>query len=164
MGSNEREEMVLWTSSELPDTGMGLIDYQTNVAVDRWLRDKVLLAPSVTSCTVPKGVLGSEGGMLRLIAYGSEINLVHPPRPADPKAPWEPVWAVKVRVKSVASAIPGMTDEAAPPSRRSAGPAPADSRLDAGATPAQDKESSAPSDPADKEVNPLKLLRGLLGR
>ena len=46
--------------------------------------------------------------MLRMIAYGNELNLVDPPRPADPKIPWEPNWGVKVRVKSVANAMLGM--------------------------------------------------------
>jgi hypothetical protein len=102
-------EMVLWTSSELPDSGFGLMDYQTNAAVDRWLNEKVLLTPQTTTCTVPKGIFGEEGGaMLRMIAYGSELNLVDPPRPADPKIAWEPVWSVKVRVKSVANAMLGL--------------------------------------------------------
>ena len=101
MGAGKDEEMVLWTSSELPDTGFGLTDYQTNAAVDRWLREKVLLPAGTTQCTVPKGVFPGEGGMLRMIAYGNELNLVHPPRPTDPKAVWEPNWALKVRVKSV---------------------------------------------------------------
>ena len=144
MGSNERNEMVLWTSSEQPDTGMGLVDYQTNAAVDRWLREKVLLTPSTTSCTVPKGVLGAEGGMLRVIAYGSELNLAHPPRPSDPKAPWDPVWTAKVRVKSVASAMPGMTDTNEPASRAG--------------------ESPAPAEPTGLGGAPLNILRGLFGR
>jgi hypothetical protein len=105
-------EMTLWTSSEVPDSGLGLVEYQTNSAVDRWLKEKVLLAPTVTTCDVPKGIFG-EGkdeamGMLRMIAYGSELNLAHPPRPTDPKVAWEPEWAVKVRVKSVTSAPLGM--------------------------------------------------------
>lgn len=100
-------EMVFWSSSELPDTGTGLVDYQTNAAVDRWLKEKVLLSPDARDCTVPKGVFG-EGAMTRMIAYGSEFNVVHPPRPADPKKPWNPQWAAKVRVKSVANAMLGM--------------------------------------------------------
>ena len=32
MGARRQDEMVIWTSSELPDTGFGLIDYQTNAA------------------------------------------------------------------------------------------------------------------------------------
>ena len=104
---------------------------------------KVLLAPSTTSCTVPKGVLGAEGGMLRVIAYGSELNLAHPPRPANPKAPWNPVWTAKVRVKSVASAMPGMMGMNEPPSR---------------------SESPAPAEPAGPGGSPLNILRGLFGR
>jgi hypothetical protein len=88
---------------------MGLVDYQTNKTVDQWLKDKVLLAPATTRCDIPKGIFGEgEGGMLRMIAYGTEINLAHPPRPTDPKLAWEPEWALKVRVKSVASSMLGM--------------------------------------------------------
>jgi len=104
-------EMTLWTSSELPDSGFGLIDYQTNKSVDQWLKEKVLLPPTTTRCDVPKGIFGEgedSGVMLRMIAYGTELNLAHPPRPTDPKVAWEPDWALKVRVKSVAMSILGM--------------------------------------------------------
>ena len=141
------DEMVIWTSSEQPDIGFGLIDYQTNAAVDRWLREKVLLAPATTQCTVPKGVFPGEGAMLRVIAYGSELNLVHPPRPADPKATWEPVWAAKMRVKSVASVMLGMPAMEPMPSATKGGTAPAE---------AADKPAQQPK--------PLDLLRGILGR
>lgn len=109
MGARENQEMVIWTSSEQPDMGFGLLDYQPNAALDRWLKEQVLLAPQTTRCSVPKGVFdGSQGAMLRMIAYGSELNLAHPPRPSDVKIPWEPQWAVKLRLKSVASAMLGM--------------------------------------------------------
>ena len=82
MGGGSDPEMVFWTSSEVPEIGSGLVDYQTNPAVDRWLQEKVLLAPTVTRCAVPKGIFGEGGGaMLRMIAYGTELNLAHPPRP-----------------------------------------------------------------------------------
>jgi hypothetical protein len=142
-----QNEMVAWTSSELPDLGTGLVDYQTNAAVDRWLREKVLLPPATTRCTVPKGVF-TEGAMLRAIAYGNELNLVHPPRPADPKVPWEPEWAVKVRVKSVASAVVGM---ASMEEMRSGGTQEAKD-----SEPAEKKEAKNPS--------PMDLLRGVIGR
>jgi len=144
MGATTQDEMVIWSSSELPDAGFGLIDYQTNAAVDRWVREKVLLAPTTTQCTVPKGVFPGEGAMLRLIAYGSELNLAHPPRPADPKAPWEPLWAAKVRVKSVASVMLGM------PSM--------------GQIPAAGSEPSPQQEPEEKKIKPLDLLKGILGR
>lgn len=140
----KQDEMVIWSSSEVPETGFALVDYQTNAAVDRWLREKVLLAPATTQCTVPKGVFPSEGAMLRVIAYGNELNLAHPPRPADPKANWEPVWAAKVRVKSVASVMLGMPDMGQPPT--------------AGTEPKPQQE------PEKKEIKPLDLLKGILGR
>lgn len=155
MGGRGRNEMVIWTSSELPDAGFGLIDYQTNPAVDRWLREKVLLAPGTTQCTVPKGVFADEGAMLRVIAYGSELNLVHPPRPADPKAEWAPQWALKVRVKSVATLMPGMPE--APRGRSGAMP-----------QAAPQGQAAEPDAPADKQDDLLpkagEVLRGIFGR
>ena len=53
---------------------------------------------------------GVEGGMVNGIAYGEELNLAQPPRPADPKIAWEPIWAVKVRVKSTGMTPLGMED------------------------------------------------------
>jgi len=42
-----------------------------------------------TRCDVPKGIFGEDsGGMLRMIAYGSELNMAYPPRPTDPKIAW----------------------------------------------------------------------------
>ncbi len=127
MGAGAQEEMILWTSSELPDTGMGLIDYQPNAAIDRWLKERVLLPAEQTRCTIPAGVFPggeSAGAMLRLIAYGSELNLAHPPRPADPKVAWEPQWAVKLRLKSVTTAMLGEAGEAgAEPGKAAAEPA-----------------------------------------
>ena len=108
VASRGENEMVIWSSSEQPDTGSGLFDYQTNPAVERWVKEKVVLEPGTTRCSVPKGVLPTEGAMLRLIAYGPELNLVHPPRPADARAAWDPQWAVKLRVKSMATSMSGM--------------------------------------------------------
>ena len=139
MGAKKGEEahMVIWTSSELPDSGFGLVDYQTNGSVDRWLKDKVLLAPATTQCAVPRGVFNGEGGMLRAIAYGNELNLVHPPRPTDPKVTWEQEWAVKVRLKSVTTAMLG---------------------TDMGGRRAAEKPAE------DKKPSKLDILRGILGK
>jgi hypothetical protein len=143
MGAAKPEEMVVWTSSEVPEAGFGLIDYQTNPAVDRWPKEGVLLSPHTTHCTVPQGVFPEKAAMLRMIAYGSELNLAHPPRPADPKAAWEPVWAVKLRVKSVASVMLGMPAMDMPTGRDGSEPAEA---------------------PAEKKVKPMDLLKGIQGR
>jgi hypothetical protein len=147
-------DMIFWTSSEQPDTGMGLVDYQTNAAVDRWLKEKVLLEPTATRCVVPKGIFGDGAAMLRMIAYGSELNLAHPPRPTDPKVAWEPQWAVKVRVKSVATAMLGMDMGA---KRGGAGKEEAPA---AGAPKQEEKKRGA----VDEAVDTVNKLRGLFGR
>lgn len=105
-------EIVLWSSAEVPEFGMGLIDYASPGNIEQWLKDKVLLAPAVTQCAVPRGIFAkSQGAMLRMIAYGPELNLAHPPRPTDVKTPWEPEWAVRVRTKSTAMAMLGQQAE-----------------------------------------------------
>lgn len=100
-------EMVYWTSSELPDMGMGLVNYQPNGSIDKWQKEKVLLPAAATECTAPKEAV-SAMAMSRVIAYGDELNMAYPPRPKDPKLTWEPQWNVKLRLKSVASLMPGM--------------------------------------------------------
>jgi|OpeIllAssembly_1097287.scaffolds.fasta_scaffold06104_3 hypothetical protein len=151
-------EMVFWTSSEEPDTGSGLVDYQTNPAVDRWLKEKVLLAPTTTTCAVPKGVFG-EGAFLRMIAYGTELNLAHPPRPTDPKIAWEPQWAAKVRVKSVANAMLGM--DMGSMMRGGSRGEPASQQAPAGDAA---KKEEKPASPVDEALDSVKKLRGLFGR
>jgi hypothetical protein len=151
MGSRGRNEMVIWSSSEVPETGFGLLDYQPNGAVDRWLREKVLLSPATTHCAVPKGVLSGEGAMIRAIAYGSDLSLAYPPRPTDPKVAWEPQWAVKMRVKSVTFTAVGMpsTETAAEP----------DSEQDEAKAEPRKADEKKPRLPSTTD-----LLRGVLGR
>ncbi len=141
MSSRGEGEMVIWTSSELPDFGMGLLDYQPNGSIDGWLKEKVLLAPSVTECAVPKEALGKHG-MVRMIAYGNELNVAYPAPPKNPKQVWEPQWAAKVRLKSVTMQILGMQN-------RNAGNNPDPNNPDKPAQPA------APS--------PINVLKGLFG-
>lgn len=99
--ASKGNDFIIWTSSELPDAGMTLFDYLSDTAIDRWLGDKVLLPAATTQCAVPRGIFaGTEGAIVRMIAYGQEANLVFPQRPADPRTVWEQQWAVRVRVKS----------------------------------------------------------------
>ena len=158
MGAAKQDEMVIWTSSELPEVGFGLVDYQTNAAVDRWVKEKVLLASGTTQCTVPKGVFPGEGAMLRAIAYGNELNLAHPPRPADPKAPWEPVWAAKVRVKSVARPDAGHAADGADadPGRPGSGAA-------AGARGEEGRQEAQGAGPAEGDPRALRRDMALAG-
>ena len=159
MGAAGQNEMVIWTSSEAPDTGFGLTDYQPNVSIDRWLREKVLLPATATQCTVPKGVFAGEGAMLRLIAYGSELNLAHPPRPADPKQRWEPVWAVKVRVKSVASLMLGMPSMPPQQQQQQRG-----QRMPAAAEAGPADGQAEQQQQQQPGINPIGVLKGIFGR
>ncbi len=103
------QDVVIWSSAEVPDAGQGVMQYLTGGTIDRWLKEKVLLPPTTTACTIPKGIFAGDGaGMLSMIAYGPETNIAWPPRPADPKQPWNPEWNVRVRTKSTAGAILGM--------------------------------------------------------
>lgn len=101
-------DVIIWTSSELPEAGFALFDYLPTATVERWTNEKVLLPATATRCAVPKGIFaGTEGAFGRMIAYGPETNLVFPDRPADPKVAWEQQWAVRVRVKSTVITILG---------------------------------------------------------
>ena len=76
--------------------------------------------------------------MLRGIAYGNELNLLHPPRPTDAKllAAWDPEWSLRVRVKSTAMAMLGQEE-----------------------APAREQKRK------EEPVNPLDILRkGIFGR
>lgn len=114
----DQAEVVIWSSSDVPEPGWGLLDYASNANVDKWLKEKVLLPARQTECAIPEGIFAkTEGAMLRGIAYGQELNLAHPPRPSDKKIPWEPEWAVKIRVKSLTMVTLG--EEGAMSSQRS---------------------------------------------
>ena len=173
------EDMVMWSSSEKPDSGFGLFDYLPNATIDRWTQDGVLLPAAATQCNIPKGIFAPPAGstarddsatMLRMMAYGGETNLVHPPRPADPRAPWEPEWAVRVRVKAHTLALlgedaggrrgtvrsrPAAPGAAAPPASPDTPTAP----------PAATPTPPSPTLPGGLPLpNPGNILRGIFGR
>ena len=173
--SQNGDDLVMWSSAETPDTGMGLFDYLAPATIDRWLKERVLLSPETTQCAIPQGIFAGGGRdatpMLRMMAYGGESTIVHPPRPADPKAAWEPEWSVRVRVKShtmamlgeemaqgarggMGSAAPGAPAGGAYSSGMGGGSAPA------GQPPAGDGGAADPG----SVVNPVNLLRGIFGR
>ncbi len=173
------DDTVIWSSSELQDSGSSLFDYLPNATIDRWVKDKVLLAPTTTQCAVPKGIYAAPGGgegrpaMLRMIAYGSESNFAYPPRPADPKVTWEPEWAVRVRVKSQTMAMLGQEMPRGRDAAASAPPAPAYMPPTVTGAPVQDA-AAAPQQPQGgpagvlqnitEGANAVNALRGLFGR
>jgi hypothetical protein len=82
--------------------------------------------------------------------------MAHPPRPKDAKQKWEPVWAVKLRVKAVTNGFLGMSDEVRPGHSGSAREQ-GETRRDPGR--AEEEGQSAPS-----LEKPLELLKGIFGR
>jgi len=116
-----QDELVLWSSSELPEAGIGLMDYISNSQIDQWVREKVLLPATAQRCAIPAGIFGQAGGaVLRAIAYGNELNLVHPPRPSDARALalWSPEWSLRVRVKSTSMTMLGMQEGGGRPQKK----------------------------------------------
>ena len=165
MGQGDNQnDMVTWSSSEIQEMGQMLMDYLPPAEVERLIREKVVMPPQTTDCTVPAGVFKSEASMFNFIAYGNELNLVHPPRPKDIKQVWEQEWAVKLRLKSTAMTMlaerEGGGRRARSPSRgrepeQAVQPAP-----QADQPPAQKDQ---PRDPATDAVQEgVKALRGIL--
>ncbi|MDP2239409.1 MAG: hypothetical protein Q8K18_04495 [Burkholderiales bacterium] len=160
-GTEGSNDVIMWSSSEVQEMGGALMGFVPPAEVARLIREKVVMTPQTTECTVPGQVVKEmgEGGMLRFVAYGDELNLVHPPRPQDVKQPWEQVWAVKVRLKSssglmLAEGMGGM--DADPAERR-----PAQARPDA---PAQTQPQSSGTAVEQGVQEGLKALKGLFGR
>jgi hypothetical protein len=91
--------------------------------------------------------------MVQTIAYGEELNLVHPPRPTDPKIAWEQVWTAKVRVKSAGMVPLGMGDDEGGSARGRA-----ESQPQAQGQAPAEKKPPGPLDDAADAVNKLKGL------
>jgi hypothetical protein len=147
-------EMIIWSSSELQDTGWGLMTFLPNDFLHKMIADKVVLPPDITTCAIPAGIFeGVQGAMVQTIAYGEELNLVHPPRPADPKVAWEQIWTAQVRVKSTGMVPLGMGEGDEAPRRGTRPPASAGQQ-------APPKDAAPPS-PADDALDAVKSLKGL---
>ena len=154
-------DAVMWSSSEVQEMGGALMSYVPPSEVARLIREKIVLAPSVTECTVPGEVVKRAGGspFLNFIAYGPEANFAQPPRPQDPKQPWEPLWTVKVRFKSTASTLLGDAGGAGGHRPARAESAPREPGEAQTAEPAQ-----KPAGPADAVKEGVNILRGIFGR
>ncbi len=104
-------DSIFWSASEVPEIGFALQDYLTPGDVNRFIKEKVVLDASRTTCTIPPIFKNSQGAMLQFIAYGEELNLIHPPKPKDPRQSWDPKWSVKVRLKSTGMTSLMATDD-----------------------------------------------------
>ena len=168
MGQGDSQnDLVTWSSSEVQEMGQVLMDYIPPAEVERLIREKVVMPPQTTECTVPAGVFKSDASMFNFIAYGNELNLVHPPRPKDPKQVWQQEWALKLRLKSTAMTMlaeregGGRRGRTNAPQRGSEAAAQPSPRADT--PPAQTDQPQAPS-PPDPVQEGVKALRGIFGR
>ena len=148
MAMQDERNFVVWSSADVPGAGMELVNYLPGSNIEKWLKQKVLLAAATTRCAIPQGIFkptgkSESGGMaaLNMIAYGPETNIAWPERPADPKQPWKPEWNVRVRTKTTTTAMLGMDLSGM--------------SSDPGASPDGQQ-------PDEKEGKGKKLLRGLL--
>jgi hypothetical protein len=138
MGHDQKSgDSIFWSASEVPEIGFGLQDYLTSADVTRFIKERVVMEPNRTTCTVPPVFKDTQGAMLQFIAYGEELNLVQPPRPKDPKQPWNPKWSVKVRLKST-----GMTTLMASDDGSNSKRTPSTKRKQPGTSAADDESTS----------------------
>lgn len=115
IASQNAYSMVVWSSADVAGAGSDLHAFLTGSFIDKWLKQKVLLPSTATSCMIPKGIFagtsggqGSMPGMLMMTAYGPESWITYPPKPVNPKEAWNPEWSVRLRAKSTATAILGL--------------------------------------------------------
>jgi hypothetical protein len=143
------DTMVAWSSSETQASPFAAADYIAPAEAARLVASGALLAPRTTSCAVPKEVVdAAPHAMLSVTAYGPEANFASPPRPADPKTPWNRLWAVKVRYRSTTGGLLGM---AMPGAMRGA-------EADEG-----DERGAPGAPPPRKEDRKRSIMRGLGG-
>lgn len=108
-GRGREPTIVFWSSSEVQTFLSGLVDFIAPSEAQRLVGAKQLMPPSQTSCAIPREAMrAAEGGFISFVSHGPEVNIIHPPRPSDPKQPWVQEWAVKARFASRATAVAGM--------------------------------------------------------
>lgn len=97
-------DMVMWSSSATRQFGGGLADWLSPGQVATLVRDRTVLPPTATSCTIPVEVIRDAGQfrMGTLTAFGPEENFAYPPRPAGARA-WNPEWTARIRHRSTTS-------------------------------------------------------------
>ncbi|MGZ5226787.1 MAG: hypothetical protein ACXWCS_21730 [Burkholderiales bacterium] len=158
VGQGETQnDVVMWSSSDVQEMGQALMDYLPPAEVQRLIKEKVVMTPQTTECSVPAGIFKGEGAMLNFIGYGDELNVVHPPRPKDPKQVWEQQYAVKVRLKSTGMTMlteRDMGNRARAPARGA----------DTSGQQADERSTPRAPSPADAVKEGVNVLRGIFGR
>ena len=101
----EMGDMVMWNSSYTRQFGGGFGDWLSPGQVAGLIRDRSVLPPTTTSCTIPAEVRAASPSfrMGVLTAFGPQEDFSYPPRPADPKAAWNLEWTARIRHRSTTS-------------------------------------------------------------
>ena len=117
-GSNQSGDVVMWSSAK--NAGIAALDYLTPAEVKRQIAAGAVLPPSTSECLLPAEVSAAvPTGMVTMIGYGPEVNFA--------EAPKAPKWTAKVRYKTTASVMRGMSgmmggmegyNQAAPPQQQ----------------------------------------------
>ena len=146
-GGGQMGDMVMWSSSATRQFGGGLSDWLTPGQVAGLVRDRTVMAPTTTSCSVPAEVKrdAPDFRMGTLIAFGPMEEFAYPPRPANPKAAWNLEWTARIRHKSSTSwmEMQGMT-------------------MGQGEG-MEDRDDSSSQRPPQQQCKPRRGLGGLLG-
>jgi len=140
MGSSGADETIIWVSSETAHMGWSLMDFLPTPEVNRLIKGRVVMPPSTTTCQVPKGIFPDKGAFLQFIAYGPDLNVSHPPRPAKAPKGWQPEWVAKVRLKSTQSTLLGESGQV---------------KGDSNASESEPKK--------EKAIDPVKAIKGIFG-
>ena len=101
-------DMVMWTSSATRQFGGGYGDWLTPGQVAGLVRDRSVLPPTATSCTIPLEVRrdAPDFRVGSLNAYGPMEEFSYPPRPAS--GPWNLQWTARIRHRSTTGFLVGM--------------------------------------------------------
>lgn len=113
--SGNSGDMVWWSSSASQQFGGGLWDWLSPSTVATLIRQRVVMPSTQTNCLVPAEVKQAAPDFMfgNLYAYGPEANFAYPPRPANARTPWSPIWTARVRYRSSTGwmiGMPGMGD------------------------------------------------------
>lgn len=109
MGSAQNGDVVIWSSSETPVFPYMMPTYLTDGDLTRLLRDRTLLPAETTQCRIPDAVQqAAPESMLKVQAFGGDVDFSYPPRPADRRQPWNIDYVVKVRYASSTTTVMGM--------------------------------------------------------
>ena len=99
-GSGQNGDVIMWSSAKT--ARMALLDYIAPGEVKRLIAAGAVLPPSESQCILPAEVAAAVPmGMVTMIGYGPEVNFAEKPN--------APKWVAKVRYKTTASVMRGMS-------------------------------------------------------